>query len=87
LVTGSYKFSETYIFLENFFPGGGLWLRKKERKKLVQVILRIRKVKYILIQLLKCFDLILKDLSSKIKRSRKVKQHNNRRNQKRGSDV
>lgn len=49
--------------------------------------MRIRKVKYILIQLLKCFDLILKDLSSKIKRSRKLKQHNNRRNQKRGSDA
>lgn len=43
---------------------------------------------YILIQLLKCFDLILKDLSSKIKRSRKLKQHNNQRgNQKRGSDA
>lgn len=49
--------------------------------------MRIRKVKYILIQLIKCFDLILKNLSSKIKRSRKLKQYNNRRNQKRGFDA
>lgn len=55
-------------------------MAKKERKKETgSGDFENKEGEIILIQLLKCFDLILKDLSSKIKRSRKLK-HNNRRN-------